>query len=93
MIIKAANSPRPGNWILERSLDGQVYQPWQYFAITDSDCLNVYGIKPSVGVPRYKNDDDVICTSVYSQLDPLENGEVKTPIIHADSISLLLLLL
>jgi len=33
---------------------------------------------PTVGVPRYRSDADVICTSAFSQLDPLENGEVRT---------------
>jgi len=73
VIVKAANSPRPGNWILERSVDGVNYRPWQFFAITDSDCWNLYRINPTVGIPRYRSDDEVICTSSYSQLDPLEH--------------------
>jgi laminin, alpha 1/2 len=76
VIVKAANSPRPGQWVLERSIDGTQYSPWLYFAMTDSDCWNMFGVMPSVGVPRYKSDDEVICTSAFSQLDPLENGEV-----------------
>ena len=76
MIIKAANSPRPGNWILEKSVDGENYQPWQYFAISDSECWNRYNIAPTIGVPTLKADDEVICTSRYSRLDPLEHGEV-----------------
>ena len=76
VIVKAANSPRPGNWILESSIDGVDYRPWQYFAVSDSDCWNTYGIPPTVGVPKYKKDDEVICTSYYSRLDPLMNGEV-----------------
>ena len=76
VIIKAANSPRPGNWILERSLDGVDFRPWQYFALTNSDCWNVYQVRATVGIPRFHSDDDVICTSAFSQLDPLENGEV-----------------
>jgi hypothetical protein len=35
VFIKMANSPRPGVWVLERSVDnGVTYQPWQYFADT-----------------------------------------------------------
>ena len=79
VIIKAANSPRPGNWILERSIDGQTFKPWQYFAMTDQDCLKVYGIRATIGVPSSLGDDQVICTSRYSRLDPLENGEVSEP--------------
>lgn len=76
VIFKAANSPRPGNWILERSIDGQNYMPWQYYSVSDSDCWNTYGIAPTIGIPRYKSDSEVICTSYYSRLDPLVNGEV-----------------
>lgn len=76
VIVKAANSPRPGNWILERSLDGITFKPWQYYAISHGECLDVYGISPTIGIPRYRSDDEVICTSRYSQLEPLENGEV-----------------
>lgn len=76
--MKAANSPRPGNWILERSLDGVDYQPWQYYAITDSECLTRYNIHPRPGTPSYVKDDEVICTSYYSKIHPLENGEVRS---------------
>ncbi|XP_010077237.1 PREDICTED: laminin subunit alpha-2-like, partial [Pterocles gutturalis] len=81
VIVKAANSPRPGNWILERSLDGVDYQPWQYYAITDSECLTRYNIHPRPGTPSYIKDDEVICTSYYSKIHPLENGEVRSDVI------------
>ncbi|XP_073532163.1 laminin subunit alpha-2 isoform X5 [Phyllobates terribilis] len=82
VIVKAANSPRPGNWILERSLDGISYKPWQYYAITDSECLTRYNIVPRPGVPSYMQDDEVICTSHYSKIHPLENGEIHTSLIN-----------
>ncbi|NXI45933.1 LAMA2 protein, partial [Galbula dea] len=82
VIVKAANSPRPGNWILERSLDGVSYQPWQYYAITDSECLTRYNIHPRPGTPSYVKDDEVICTSYYSKIHPLENGEIHTSLIN-----------
>ncbi|NXG28484.1 LAMA2 protein, partial [Dromaius novaehollandiae] len=82
VIVKAANSPRPGNWILERSLDGVDYQPWQYYAITDSECLTRYNIHPRTGTPSYIKDDEVICTSYYSKIHPLENGEIHTSLIN-----------
>lgn len=82
VIIKAANSPRPGNWILERSLDGVEFMPWQYYAVSDTDCLTRYNITPRLGPPTYKRDDEVICTSYYSRLVPLEHGEIHTSLIN-----------
>ncbi|KAG9493525.1 hypothetical protein GDO78_001429, partial [Eleutherodactylus coqui] len=82
IIIKAANSPRPGNWILERSLDGITYKPWQYYAITDGECLTRYNIIPRPGIPSYTQDDEVICTSHYSKIHPLENGEIHASLIN-----------
>ncbi|XP_044514002.1 laminin subunit alpha-1 [Gracilinanus agilis] len=91
IIIKAANSPRPGNWILERSIDGIHFSPWQYYAISDTDCLVQYNITPRLGPPTYKKDDEVICTSYYSKLVPLEHGEIHTSLINgrpgADDLS------
>uniref|UniRef100_A0A8C7L321 Laminin, alpha 1 n=1 Tax=Oncorhynchus kisutch TaxID=8019 RepID=A0A8C7L321_ONCKI len=82
IIIKAANSPRPGNWVLERSMDGVEYTPWQYYAISDTECLTRYNITPRFGPPTYKRDDEVICTSYYSRLVPLEHGEIHTSLIN-----------
>ncbi|XP_040920195.1 laminin subunit alpha-2 isoform X1 [Toxotes jaculatrix] len=82
VIIKAANSPRPGNWILERSIDGVTFEPWQYYAITDTECLTRFNINPRTGPPSYTRDDEVICTSFYSKIHPLENGEIHTSLIN-----------
>ncbi|XP_072008302.1 laminin subunit alpha-1 [Engystomops pustulosus] len=82
VIIKAANSPRPGNWILERSIDGVEFMPWQYYAISDTECLTRYNVTPRLGPPTYKRDDEVICTSYYSKLVPLEHGEIHTSLIN-----------
>ncbi|XP_070556677.1 laminin subunit alpha-2-like [Ptychodera flava] len=82
VIVKSANSPRPGNWILEKSNDGVTYEPWQYYAVSDSECLTLYNIEPTIGNPRYEEDDDVICTSFYSKLNPLENGEIHTSLVN-----------
>uniref|UniRef100_A0A8C9AUH6 Laminin subunit alpha-2 n=1 Tax=Prolemur simus TaxID=1328070 RepID=A0A8C9AUH6_PROSS len=91
VIIKAANSPRPGNWILERSLDGTTFSPWQYYAVSDTECLTRYNITPRRGPPTYRADDEVICTSYYSRLVPLEHGEIHTSLINgrpsADDLS------
>ncbi|KAF7660100.1 hypothetical protein LDENG_00288180 [Lucifuga dentata] len=82
VIVKAANSPRPGNWILERSIDGVTFEPWQYYAITDTECLTRFNINPRRGPPSYNRDDEVICTSFYSKIHPLENGEIHTSLIN-----------
>ncbi|XP_036274949.1 laminin subunit alpha-1 [Pipistrellus kuhlii] len=91
VIIKAANAPRPGNWILERSLDGTKFSPWQYYAVSDTECLARYNITPRRGPPTYRADDEVICTSYYSRLVPLEHGEIHTSLINgrpsADDLS------
>ncbi|XP_054478572.1 laminin subunit alpha-1 [Anoplopoma fimbria] len=83
IIIKAANSPRPGNWILERSLDGVTFDPWQFYAISDTECLTRYNMTPRLGPPTYKSDTEVICTSYYSKLNPLEHGEIHTSLINS----------
>ncbi|XP_062932695.1 laminin subunit alpha-1 [Cynocephalus volans] len=83
VIIKAANAPRPGNWILERSLNGTTFSPWQYYAVSDTECLTRYNITPRRGPPTYRADDEVICTSYYSRLVPLEHGEIHTSLINS----------
>uniref|UniRef100_A0A8C1CBX1 Laminin subunit alpha 2 n=1 Tax=Cyprinus carpio carpio TaxID=630221 RepID=A0A8C1CBX1_CYPCA len=82
VILKAANSPRPGNWNLERSLDGETYIPWQYYAITDTECITRFNIVPRTGPPSYMHDEEVICTSFYAKIHPLENGEIHTSLIN-----------
>jgi hypothetical protein len=43
VFIKMANSPRPGVWVLEKSVDnGITYQPWQYFADTPGYAFMLY---------------------------------------------------
>ena len=68
------NSPRPGLWTLEKSSDyGKTWKPWQHFSDTPSDCETYFGrdsLRP------IQNDDDVVCTTEYSKIVPLENGEV-----------------
>lgn len=82
VIIKAANSPRPGAWILERSLDGVNYFPWQYFAPNDKECMERYGIPSRKGKPYYMTDSEVICTPFYSKLNPTDNGEIHVSLVH-----------
>ncbi|KYB27445.1 Laminin subunit alpha-1-like Protein [Tribolium castaneum] len=82
IIIKSANSLRPGTWILERSLEGKNYEPWQYFARNDKECFERFGIPGTKGKPHYFTDTEIICTSFYSKLTPMENGEIHTSLIN-----------
>nr|XP_023028946.1 laminin subunit alpha-2-like [Leptinotarsa decemlineata] len=82
VIVKMANSPRPGTWILERSVDGKNFSPWQFFARSDKECFEKFGIEATKGKPQYFTDTEVICTSYYSRMTPLENGEIHTSLIH-----------
>ncbi|CAB3408759.1 unnamed protein product [Caenorhabditis bovis] len=82
VIVKMGNAPRPGTWVLEKSLDGENYEPWQYFAMQDAECMRQFGIPATAGVPRFKNDNEVHCTSEYSKITPLENGEIHTSLVN-----------
>ncbi|KAM9296559.1 laminin subunit alpha-5 [Gastrophryne carolinensis] len=78
--IKFANSPRPDLWVLERSTDfGLTYQPWQYFASSKRDCIERFGVQT---LQRIAKDDDVICTTEYSRIVPLENGEIVVSLVN-----------
>ncbi len=45
VVVTMANSPRPGVWALERSVDhGDTWQPWQYFAGNDAECQKYFGM-------------------------------------------------
>ncbi|KAJ8337032.1 hypothetical protein SKAU_G00382520 [Synaphobranchus kaupii] len=80
VLIKFANSPRPDLWVLERSVDnGRTYVPWQYFAHLKRECLELFGKQPNARITR---DDDQICTTEYSRIVPLENGEVVISLVN-----------
>lgn len=80
IIIKSANSPRPGMWVLERSRDyGETYEAWQYFAESESDCRNSFGME---SITEIHNDDDIICTADYSDIVPLEDGEIVVSLVN-----------
>ncbi|CAI9728190.1 laminin subunit alpha-like [Octopus vulgaris] len=77
--IKMANSPRPAVWILERSTDfGKTWSPWQYFTGSDSECREYFRI-PSSESPR--RDDEAICTTKFSDVVPLEDGEIIVSLV------------
>ncbi|XP_058418334.1 laminin subunit alpha-5 [Diceros bicornis minor] len=80
VLIKFANSPRPDLWVLERSTDfGHTYQPWQFFASSKRDCLERFGPRT---LERVTRDDDVVCTTEYSRIVPLENGEIVVSLVN-----------
>ncbi|XP_053429462.1 laminin subunit alpha-5 isoform X2 [Nycticebus coucang] len=80
VLIKFANSPRPDLWVLERSTDfGHTYQPWQFFASSKRDCLERFGPRT---LERVLRDDDAICTTEYSRIVPLENGEIVVSLVN-----------
>ncbi|XP_037085132.1 laminin subunit alpha-2-like isoform X2 [Pollicipes pollicipes] len=81
VILKTAGSPAPGTWVLERSLKGDIYEPWQFFAGSDSGCRDHFGMKPTSGKPKYRSASDVICTSYFSKLNPLSQAEIYVPLI------------
>ncbi|XP_072512537.1 laminin subunit alpha-5 isoform X2 [Salminus brasiliensis] len=80
VLIKFANSPRPDLWVLERSVDfGKTYQPWQFFASSKRDCIEQFGQRT---IERIYHDNDVICTTEYSRIVPLENGEIVVSLVN-----------
>ncbi|KFD61045.1 hypothetical protein M514_08444, partial [Trichuris suis] len=78
--LQMANSPRPGLWVLERSTDhGKTYLPWQYFAETPAQCEEFFG--PDSLQP-IMDDDSVICSTEYSQIIPLGNGQIFITLLN-----------
>ncbi|XP_021350179.1 laminin subunit alpha-like isoform X1 [Mizuhopecten yessoensis] len=80
VFIKMANSPRPGVWALERSVDnGQTWKPWQYFADTPSDCNKFFSVEADTNLDA---DDSVICATQFSKIVPLDNGEIVVSLVN-----------
>lgn len=44
--------------------------------------MRVFGVPATVGVPKFTQDDEVICTSYFSKLNPLEQGEIHTSLVN-----------
>ncbi|XP_017779043.1 PREDICTED: laminin subunit alpha isoform X2 [Nicrophorus vespilloides] len=77
--VKMGNSPRPGLWVLEKSVDyGKTFSPWQYFGESRADCMAHFGDKSLDPITK---DDSVICTTDYSKIVPLEGGEIPIPLL------------
>lgn len=75
--MKSAISPRPASWILEHSIDGNDFHPWQYFGMNDADCRARYNLPGQMEPYEFATDSEVICSTKFSKAIPLENGEVK----------------
>ena len=70
-LVITFRSPRPAALVVERSRDfGATYEPYQFFS---SNCEEDFGM-PDQSSPETV--DDVICTSEFSSIEPLTNGEV-----------------
>ncbi|CAD5221244.1 unnamed protein product [Bursaphelenchus xylophilus] len=81
--VQMANSPRPAAWILERSTDnGQTFQPWQYFASTAKDCARLFHVPAYLVNNAISDDEEVICTTDYSAIHPMENGEMMINLLE-----------
>uniref|UniRef100_A0A8C4NFL7 Uncharacterized protein n=1 Tax=Eptatretus burgeri TaxID=7764 RepID=A0A8C4NFL7_EPTBU len=80
VLVKFANSPRPDLWVLERSTDfGRTFAPWQYFAHSKTDCVERFGV---LSLEKISNNSDVICTTEYSKVVPLEDGEIVVSLVN-----------
>ncbi|XP_067931597.1 laminin subunit alpha-like [Watersipora subatra] len=80
VFIQMGNSPRPGVWALERSTDnGKTWSPWQYFADSRADC-QLFFQQPASKKPT--TDDEVICTTEFSKIVPLEGGEIIVSLVQ-----------
>ncbi|XP_034480299.1 laminin subunit alpha [Drosophila innubila] len=80
LFIRMGNSPRPGLWTLEKSSDyGKTWTSWQHFSDTPTDCETYFGRDTYKPITK---DNDVICTTEYSKIVPLENGEIPVMLLN-----------
>ena len=80
--IKYALSPRAKTWVLEKSLDGETWHPWQYFASSRDQCLSKFGEVSEIRT----TDSTPICTSEYTDFVPATNGEVGARFCDFESL-------
>nr|VZI45611.1 unnamed protein product [Spirometra erinaceieuropaei] len=83
VILRMGDSPRPANWILEKSIDGITFEPWVFFAETAEACRRLYQPLISYNMkitsaprPNSLRNDEVYCTTYFSQPQNLEAGEI-----------------
>lgn len=75
--MKSGVSPRPAAWIIEKSIDGVNYSPWQYFANNDDECRKRYNLTAHDLNAELQTDSEVICSTLFHKVIPLENGPVS----------------
>lgn len=87
VLLRMGDSPRPANWVLEKSINGQAFQPWVFFAENAYQCYTLY--QPMVnGTLRITSDSrphklgntEVYCTTYFSQPQNLQAGEIIIPL-------------
>ncbi|KAK3546888.1 hypothetical protein QTP86_003816 [Hemibagrus guttatus] len=78
VLIKFANSPRPDLWVRESapSTLGRRTNPGSSLP---RDCIERFGQRT---IERINHDNDVICTTEYSRIVPLENGEIVVSLVN-----------
>ncbi|GAB0100124.1 laminin subunit alpha-1 [Sergentomyia squamirostris] len=82
LMIRSGISPRPASWIWEKSLDGIDYTPWQYFATSGHECDRQFSQPGRNGKYVFKADNEVICSTQFGKVLPLENGEIHVSLIN-----------
>ena len=86
-LVASFRLPRPAAAVIERSRDfGVTYEPYQYYS---NDCEGDFGMPDRSSV---RTVDEVICTSAYSSLQPLTNGEVggESFVAHTSTVAVYL---
>ncbi len=75
VVVTMANSPRPGVWSLERSVDdGQTWEPWQHFAGNDAECQKYFGM--------HADEKIVADDQVYMELGKTMDGKLNESVTH-----------
>ncbi|CBY32737.1 unnamed protein product [Oikopleura dioica] len=81
VVIKYAISPRAKTWVLERSVDGENWDAWQYFSQDRSQCRTKFDKVPTAD-GEYSSNSDVICTDEYTEINPGQGGEVIVSLVN-----------
>ena len=77
-LVITFRSLKPAAAVIERSRDfGETYEPYQYYS---EDCIGDFGMPDRSSI---RTVDEVICTSEYSSIEPLTNGEVSLHYKHS----------
>ncbi|CAB4064118.1 LAMA1_2 [Lepeophtheirus salmonis] len=50
--------------------------------LKDEECWTAFGVEPRKDKPSYHSDAEVICTSYYSKLEPLEHAQIHVSLVN-----------